>query len=375
MHLTDISIRALNPPEAGAKTYFDDSLSGFGVRISQGGTRTFILVHGRARTRIKIGSVGILTLKQAREKARDILAEKQLGRYQAPTVLFGDALDLYFSTHVDNLKPKTAHETKRLLEKHFRPRLRHERLDQITRAAVAAMVHSLLKTPSTALHAHTAITGFFRWASAQYLEQNPLNGLKPPWRQTSRSRVLSNEELQAVLKVCLYPKDVSERFATIVLMLLLTGQRVNQIASLRGEWVDRETEIITFPLQVMKGNREHVLPHGKWVTGLLRDLPKTGLLFPARGRETPFNGFSKCKEDFDAACGVKDWTLHDLRRTLRTNLAALRVPREIGERILDHRSAVATEVEAIYDRFSYIDEMRDALSQWEKKVVSLVPVG
>ncbi len=183
MRITDLSIKALPLPESGAKTYFDDALGGFGVRVSQGGTKSYILVHGKTRTRTPIGRVGIVTLKQARDKARDILAEKQLGRYQETTVMFAEALDLYLKNHVEKLKPKTAYETKRLLEKHFRPKLRHERLNAISRASVAVITSKLVDTPSLARHAHTAITGFFRWATAQYLEQNPLNvpiPMKPP---------------------------------------------------------------------------------------------------------------------------------------------------------------------------------------------------
>jgi hypothetical protein len=147
MRLTDIAIKALRPPEAVAKTYFDDSLAGFGVRVSQGGTKSYILVHGRARTRVAIGRADIISLKQARDKARDILAEQQLGRYQEKTVTFSEALDLYLKNHVAKLKPKTERETKRLLEKHFRPKLQHERLNAINRASVAAIAGKLVGYP------------------------------------------------------------------------------------------------------------------------------------------------------------------------------------------------------------------------------------
>jgi integrase len=369
MRLTDISVKALQPPESGAKTYFDDSLGGFGVRVSQGGTKSYILVHGKTRSRTPIGRVGIVTLKQARDKARDILAEKQLGRYQETTVMFSEALDLYFKNHVEKLKPKTARETRRLLEKHFRPKLRHDRLNAISRASVAVITSKLLDTPSLALHAHTAITGFFRWATAQYLEQNPLNGLKPPAKQTSRARVLTNDELRAV-----YTTAADHgAFGTLVLLLILTGQRVNQIATLRAEFIDHDKKTISWPGALMKGNRPHTIPYGKMTAAILKALPQEGLLFPARGKpEKPVNGFSKLKSDFDEACKISDYTLHDIRRTFRTALAFLKVPPHIGERILDHRTGIVSEVEAIYDRFQYIEEMREAIDQWERHLRSLL---
>src|SRR5208282_4682000 len=137
MRLTDISIRALKPPERGQTKYFDDTLTGFGVRISQGGTKTYFLMHGRARTLTTIGRVGIVSLAQARDKAKTILSEKQLGRYQAPTISFGQALDLYFSQHIDRRRARYAKETRRLLTKHFLPKLRHEKLGAISRPEIA----------------------------------------------------------------------------------------------------------------------------------------------------------------------------------------------------------------------------------------------
>src|SRR5579872_3633503 len=97
MRLTDISVRALKVPERGQVKHFDDTLKGFGVRVSQGGAKTYFLMHGRARTLTTIGRVGIITLAQARDKAKTILSEKQLGRYQAPTISFEEALELYFA--------------------------------------------------------------------------------------------------------------------------------------------------------------------------------------------------------------------------------------------------------------------------------------
>jgi len=73
MLLTDLSVRSLKAPESGAKTYFDDQIKGFGVRISYRGTKTYVLLHGQDRRRVKIGRVGGMKLKEAREAAKRIL--------------------------------------------------------------------------------------------------------------------------------------------------------------------------------------------------------------------------------------------------------------------------------------------------------------
>ena len=122
MKLTDIGLRALKVPEKGATTYFDDTLKGFGVRVSSGGTKSYVLLIGKQRTRVAIGRVGVIGLKEARDKARSILAKKQLGRFQTSTVRFSDALDRCIAQHVDSLKPSTSSEIIRILDT-FRPRV------------------------------------------------------------------------------------------------------------------------------------------------------------------------------------------------------------------------------------------------------------
>ncbi len=113
MRLTEISIRALSVEE-GQRTFFDDTLKGFGVRVSQGGAKCYVLMHGKGRKLITLGRVGIVDLKDARKKARDILATKQLslGEPEEPTLTFKAALDTFLAMHVKpNNKASTAAET------------------------------------------------------------------------------------------------------------------------------------------------------------------------------------------------------------------------------------------------------------------------
>src|SRR5207244_6596604 len=96
-------------------------------------------------------------------------------------------------------------------------------------------------------------------------------------------------------------------------------------------------------------------------------------LFPARGNKgAPFSGWSKSKASLDEACSIAPWTLHDLRRTFATNLAALNVPPHIIEKLLNHASGTISGVAAIYNRFQYMDEMRAAVARWEERLTALV---
>jgi integrase len=99
----------------------------------------------------------------------------------------------------------------------------------------------------------------------------------------------------------------------------------------------------------------------------------TGIIFPARGQPNkPFNGWSKSKAALDMSSAVSDWTLHDLRRTFATRLAELRTPPHIIERLLNHVTGQISGVAAIYNRASYMQEMREAVEKWEKYLASVL---
>jgi hypothetical protein len=81
--LTDRTIPYLKPAPGKQEIYVDRTLKGFGVRVSGAGRMTFVLTYGANRQRIKLGEVGVVKLTDAREQARNILAERQLGIRQA----------------------------------------------------------------------------------------------------------------------------------------------------------------------------------------------------------------------------------------------------------------------------------------------------
>jgi integrase len=99
---------------------------------------------------------------------------------------------------------------------------------------------------------------------------------------------------------------------------------------------------------------------------------KTGLVFPARGTDTPFNGFSKSKEKIDRDSGVKDWVLHDLRRTFASGLASIGVQLPVVERLLNHVSGSFSGIVAVYQRYDFFPQMQDAITRWEEHVRKLV---
>jgi len=375
MRLTDLGIKNLPAPERGQCTYTDDAVPGFGVRVSQGGTKTFVLVHGAQRRRETIGRYPTLTLQLARSEARRRLAEFTLGKISQTPIAFEAAVSQFLEMVEKRNKPRTLRDYRRLLRRHFA--FGRTRLSDIKPADIRRHLQRLSGTPSEQNHAYVVAQIFFGFAVRQrWIDQNPCDGMTLPNRTAPRERVLSDNEIRAVWEradAFGYP------FGTIVKLCLLTGQRRSEIGRLRWDYLDPDSGCITLPASETKNNRQHTFPLGSVALGIIDTLDRSApYLFPARRdfrhgmpAET-YGAWAWDKRAFDQLCPIPHWTLHDLRRTFSTNLAALNAPPHVLERLLNHSSGTISGVAAIYNRFQYIDEMRTAVSAWDTKLTSFL---
>jgi len=165
-NLTDISIRALKPPAKGHIVLWDKSITGFGVRCSQGGTKSFFLMYGTARARYQIGRVGIITLAEARELARKFLAQRTLGKRDNPTLNFEDAVAVFLETQSERIRPRTMRDYKRLLDTYFKPKLKGKSLTEIQTHHLTEIIDKLLPTKAECNYAFAVARRFFRWVYA-----------------------------------------------------------------------------------------------------------------------------------------------------------------------------------------------------------------
>ncbi|MCC3246412.1 site-specific integrase [Methylocystis sp. WRRC1] len=372
--LTEITIRNLKPPEKGQVAYMDDALRGFGVRVSAGGTKSFILVHGLERRRVTIGRYPIISLAEARAEAKRILAEKTLGHTFERSVPFEDALAQFLDHSAQTKRPLTTRDYKRLLTSHFP--FGRTQLGDVTPREILRRLDRLRATPAEQSHALVALKVFMSWCVKRHLiSRSPCEAMSAA-KQRVRERVLSDDELKKVFAAALEGQDA---FSRIVAILTLTGQRRGEVAALRWEYLNDGERTITLPSSLTKNKRPHTFPYGALAASILENTPRIGdFVFPAsrehvRGKPTVFfNGWGKCKESLDRTCGVSDWTLHDLRRTFATNMAALGVRIEVTEKLLNHVSGSFGGIVGVYQRHNYLDEMRQAIDAWEARLTALL---
>jgi len=350
--LSDLAIRSLK--SASQTDYWDKGLANFGIRVGPK-RKTFLILLGPKRKRVIIGHYPEWSLQKARRKAMLMLASHG---GQEVDVDFEDALELFLSFQAQNNKPSTVRETTRLLRGHF-PLTGP--LSTITARRINAVLDQLRR--SEANHAFVAIRALLNWCvGKQYLDRSPLQNAKLPHKTRSRSRTLSPVELMHVWFEAASDDKPSYK---AIRLLILTGQRTQEIAGLEWSMINEIERTITLPPILTKNNSQHTFPFGDAVAAILATIPKTSSrLFPKRTEDTTYS-WGTIKRHFDREMPLPHWTLHDLRRTFATLNAELGTAPHVTEALLNHKTGVRSPIQRIYDRYTYLPEMREAIRRYD----------
>jgi integrase len=371
--LTDLSIRHLKPVPGKQVTYADRSLKGFGVRVTERGAMTYVLVVGANRKRLKLGNVGILKLAEARTAARLKLAEKQLGINQhtsAPT--YNDALATFLvvKEQEHGCKPSTLKSYKKLLTRHG---FGQDKVDAVTPRDVQTKLDKLLKTPGSHAHVYAAYQIFFRFCFRRhYLDHNPMARMEAPKPRQGRKRVLSFDELKAVW-------DAGDgMFGDIIKLCMILGQRRSEIAAIEKAWVQGNE--LVFPGALAKNNLDWSVPLGPLALQILKArFNDTAYLFPARKtwrqKSSVYNAWGKDKPKLDKKAEVHGWVIRDLRRSFQTHLTSLGVSTEVSDRLMNHITGAKKGTLGVYQHYQYGPEKRAAMDKWDAHLSQLVACG
>jgi integrase len=174
-------------------------------------------------------------------------------------------------------------------------------------------------------------------------------------KERARTRTLNDDELR---RVWLAAEQDKGPFGPFVKFVLLTAARRSEAAALRRSELSDNGSTWTIPRERYKSGRDVIFPLSERAQAIVAAQPERGdFVFSATGQRA-LGGFDKRKADFDAACGVSGYTLHDLRRTSRTLLSRAGISVDIAEMCLGHALA---GIRGTYDRFAYLDEKRAGL--------------
>lgn len=390
--LTEAKIRALRPPVVGQVEYCDTLVPGLRVRIGVSGAKSFVLrkrVAGKYRT-ITLGRYSErLPLAEARKKSRQILSDVEfkadpVASLPKPRVRRVDGYtvrELYPNYLRAKAHLRRINEIERVFSRHILPEFGDRAADGIARSEITRFIDKIAeRTPVMARNVLSYFSAFYTWALPRLdrLPGNPCRDAGRPPKPKARERVLSDREIGALWHVL---NEEGAPFGPAIKLLLLTGQRRNEVFEADRSEFDFERRLWTIPAARAKNGAAHLVPLSPQVLDTISALvhdERSDKLIPARGNsEAGPSGFSKAmrriRDALEERVGdpVPHWTLHDLRRTMATGLQRLGIRLEVTEAVLNHLSGARSGIVGVYQRHHYFDEKRQALAAWAKEVQRL----
>lgn len=329
----------------------------------------------------------------ARERQAVEDERKERGEVIKASDTFAVAWARFDADHIATaLKPGTAKKWRAIYTNVFKPRWENRPLESIEPVDVAGMVSALRGTPHAADTARMVARVFFKWASSgsnRILASNPAADVEKAKRgkevaKANNDRTLSDQELRWVWKAA---GNINPVFGGIVRLLILTGQRRDEVAAMPKTELNTAARRWTLAGTRSKNGKAHTIHLSDEALAVLADVPQVGtegaFQFSTDGVKA-LSGYSKFKDLLDAAvakvaaeeCGepvtVEPWKLHDLRRSFASGCARLGVSLQVVERMLNHSSGSLGGLVAVYNKHGYEAEQVAAWDRWSRHVAAVV---
>jgi integrase len=404
-----------------------EPVKGFGLKITPAGRKVYVYQYRLARPgeaertparRYTIGQHGKLTADQARERAKALAALVEQGidpreqeaaeqsakdeaerlvqeRSRLEGELVFEKIAALWLDHYENEKgrrPASVRLAKLVVNNHLMPRLKGKPMPHIGRGDLKPIFDAI---PAQRRGIRRAIFAYgsvlFGWAAKRGdIAANPLADMVKPEAPKARERVLSDNELAAILKAT---DESGDPFGPFFRLLVLTGQRRREVAEIDWTELDSDSKVWTIPADRAKNGVAHIVPLAPETRAELDRLakigatdadgskiehwPTAGYVLTTTGR-TPISGFTKAKNALDTQVkkdrdgnALEAWRIHDLRRTVATGFQRLGIRFEVTEAVLNHVSGAKGGIAGIYQRHDWKEEKRSALEAWARHVTAI----
>jgi integrase len=417
--LYEKTVKNAKANSGGRTVIWDSAISGdaslpgsFGIRVTGNGVKTWIIMFriedpkrpGKMKQQYrKIGSYPALSLADARTAARDALmmvgrgvdpieARENEKREVAAVKTVAEAVEAFIRRHAKQ-KNRSWKEVERIFKAYVLPKLGERPVPSVTPGDIHELLDALMDAGhpymANRLFAHTR--KFFNWcAERNWIEEPPTKNMSKPAEEEARDRILSDEEVSEVWAAT---NAMGWPFGPLFQLLLITGQRRNEVGRMMWDQVDFDQAVWTLPKQDTKAKRKHEVPLSPMAIDLLSSLPRNGAFVFTTTGKTPVSGYGRAKVRCDELMSVewlksrrKDkwlqedvepqriphWRLHDLRRTVASGMAEIRIAPHIIEKVLNHSTGQISGVAAVYNRHTYLREKTDALNAWARALATKV---
>lgn len=421
--LTDVAIRTLPKPTARREVP-DGKISGLFLVVQPSGAKSWAVRYriGGAPKKLTIGPYPSIDLAAARKRAQEALGEVAGGKDPAAAKVaakeaakaaasaddrVADVVEAFVEKYMKRKNGAAwAAEGERILTKEILPRLGKKRLGEVKRAHVHDLLDAIVDrgAPIAANRTLAIFRRLCNWAVERgIIAVSPCDKIKAPSSEETRDRVLTEDEIRAAWAAF---DATGWPFGPLAKLLLLTGQRLREVAEMTWDEVNADSRTWTIPKERSKNGESHEVPLSDQSLAIFRSLnkiegkpadkdaklPVKGFLFTTNGK-TPVSGFSKAKEAFDVAMlealrkaavergdnpdevkAPPRWTMHDLRRTSASGMASIGTAPHVVEAVLNHKSGTIKGVAAVYNRYAYSAEKRAALEAWARRLDSILGV-
>ena len=378
LKLTDKGVAALKPR---AKRYAvsDPAVPGHWIRVQPSGSKSYVAIAADPRGRQvwhTIGVVGLLTIDEARDKAREVIKAVKEGLDPAGPQNFASIAEQWLKRHVDAKGLRTAALIRRALDVHVLPQWGSREFTSIRRGDIARLLDDVedkagAQTADAVLAHISRICNWYTTRHDDYVSPVVRGMRRSNPKERARKRILTDDELRVIWQQA----EANGTFGALVRVLLLSAQRREKVATMRWQDIslDGTWHIPSEPREKSNAG-DLVLPER--ALAIIQAQPRFADNPYVFARPAGYlTGFSKAKEAFAAKLpDMPQWQLHDLRRTARSLMSRAGVRPDIAERGLGH---AIRGVEGVYDRHQYRDEKADALRKLAALVNTIInpPVG
>lgn len=415
--ITKRAVEKISRPESGSRTYlWDSTLKGFGVMVTATGARSYLVQYqmggrGFPTKRVTIGRHGApWTAETARNHAADLLQMVRTGvdpvqerkrhqtevateRQTAELLAFDRYVERFSEKYLDANNLRSAEDIKSVFRRDLTPVFKSRSIASLRRSEIADCLDNISsRSKSASIKAHKWLRKLLSWAVDRGdLATSPMESMSPPHKDGQRKRVLRGDELRVVWFAA---EGMGEPYASFFKLMILTGQRLREVAGIHKSEVDLAAQEWIIPASRTKNNRAHLCRLSSQAASLLAKRftergSDEGFAFTTNGT-TPIAGFSKLKARLDSAVvrlldenprkfgqlrALDHWVFHDLRRSFGTGCQTLGFPIEHTEACLNHVSGKRGGLAAIYQLHDYKSEKAAIFDAWAHHVGQLIGTG
>jgi integrase len=360
----------------------DTEIPGFGIRVMQSGTKTFIMTYRDAQHRqhrINIGRYGAIHIEDARDAAHRMWEKNQPGhdpladrKREAEQVTFAELAEEYIARRCS--EKDSGHEDARIIKRDLLKPWGSTLARDVTRRDVMDLTDGIKKRGGVMANRTLAVVRrLYNWGiDHELVEMNPAARMKPRVKEQSRDRVLTSKEIKAFWNnLDKLPAQPAVRAA--LRLILVTAQRPGEIVNLEWSEINQDEDGATWwtiPSRKSKNNLSHRVPLSGLAIEVLETMPRkdAGFVFASShngAKGVTRHALSKALNVNQELMSIEDFHPHDLRRSAASYMTGMGISRLVVSKILNH---VETGITAVYDRHAYDAEKRTALESWAVKL-------